>query len=812
VPQTQTTSGGKWLLGAVAVAAAAIIAYVVVSQPGGTDNGPIDARSAEKLLDSYCVDCHNDIEFTANLSLDDMNLEALAEDAEHWESIIRKLRAGMMPPPGQPRPDAERYMALTRWLEDEVDSKAAINPGTKLLHRLNRSEYANAVRDLLAVEIDPTTLLPPDDSSRGFDNIAGSLTISPTLIEAYDSAAAKIARMAVGYWKSPTEALYIARTDSSQIYRLEGQAFGTRGGMGVDHVFPADGEYTFTVRNLGVGTYIPDETLELSIDGERVHSWVYTGMGLSAGMDSEADGELTVTIPVEAGSRSVAATFVATNYRPSLDVAQHFDRKSLENGRVRELTNYPVIGALRIEGPFNATRPDDSASLQKVFTCRPETAAEEEPCATEIISTLASRAFRRPVDLGDLEQLLTFFEMGRSEGSFEDGIELAIRRMLASPQFLVRTEQEPAAIAPGEPYPISGLELASRLSFFLWSSLPDDELIDVASRGELARLEVLEAQVMRMLADPKSRSLIDNFAQQWLYLRNLETTAPAQTEFPDWDNELRVAFARETELLFEHIMREDKSIVEMLEADYTFVNERLARHYGIPNIYGSHYRRVELGPELDYRRGILGHGSFLSTTWVQSHRTSPVKRGVWVLENILGTPPPEPPPNVPGLEETPSEGDQGILSLREQMTLHRANEPCASCHLIMDPIGYALENFAADGQWRTMDGGPGGTPIDASVELWDGTEVTGPIELREMLLGYSPQFARMFTEKLMTYALGRGVEYFDMPVIRSITRQAEQNDYRFSSIVMGIVTSAPFQMRTKSEPTVADTVAMVTGD
>jgi hypothetical protein len=607
--------------------------------------------------------------------------------------------------------------------------------------------------------------------------------------------------MAVGYWKTPTEALYIARTDSSQVYRLEGQPFGTRGGLSVRHVFPADGDYTFTLRNLGVGTFIPNEVLELSIDGERVHSWIYTQMGMSAGMDSDRDGELTVTMPVRAGSRNVAVTFVATNYRPSLDVAQHFARKSLENGTVRELSNYPVVGALRVEGPFTATRPEESESIRQVFTCRPEAESEEERCATEIISTLARRAFRRPVDVGDLEQLMAFYETGREQGSFEDGIEFALRRLLASPQFLVRVEQEPEDVAPGSTYRVSDLELASRLAFFLWSSLPDDELIGAAARSELSRPDVLASQVERMLADPRSQSLIDNFAQQWLYLRNLETTAPAQTEFPDWDNELREAFARETELLFEHIMRENLSVLDVLDADYTFLNERLARHYGIPNIYGSHYRRVELGPELDYRRGILGQGSFLSTTWVQNNRTSPVKRGVWVLENILGTPPPAPPPDVPALEETSADGAGGALSLRQQMTLHQASEPCASCHKIMDPIGFSLENFSADGQWRTLDGGPGGTPIDAVAELWDGTSVGGPVELRQALLEYSQQFVRMFTEKLMTYALGRGVEYFDMPAIRSIVREAELDDYRFMSIVLGIVASPQFQMRMKSAPT-----------
>jgi hypothetical protein len=679
------------------------------------------------------------------------------------------------------------------------------------VHRLNRTEYANVIRDLLALEIDPAMFLPADDSSRGFDNIAGSLTISPTLIETYATAATKIARMAVGYWRTPTESLYIKKTDSSQVHRLESMPFGTRGGMAVTHVFPGDGDYTFTVRNLGVGTYIPGEQLELSIDGERVHQWLYTKMGLSAGMDSEADGELAVTVPVTAGSRLVGVTFVATNYRPSLDVAQHFARKSLENGRVNELSNYPVIGALKIQGPFNATRPTQSASRDKVFVCRPAAEAEEDACAREIVSTLLRRAFRRPVTPGDLELFMGSYESGREAGTFDDGIELALRRILASPQFLIRAEREPEGLAPGETYRISDLELASRLSFFLWSSIPDDELLRVAAENRLSDPGTLEQQVRRMVADPRSASLVSNFGRQWLYLRNLATTAPDQTLFPDWDDELREGFARETELVLEHIIREDRSVLEILDADYTFMNERLARHYGVANIYGSQFRRVQFPPDLDYRRGILGQGSFLSTTWVQNNRTSPVKRGVWVLENILGTPPPEPPPNVPGLEETPTQGPARKLTLREQMTLHRSSEPCSSCHKAMDAIGFALENFSADGQWRTLDGGAGGTPIDVTVELWDGTPVTGPVELRETLLRYSPQFMRMATEKLMTYALGRGVEYYDMPVIRSIVRDAARNDNRFSSLVLGIVNSAPFQMRTKSEAPAAGSVAAAGG-
>ena len=800
--QEKTPGSNAGRMTAIAVAGVVVIGLGTwyLAGNGRSTGGAMTQSQAADLVNQYCVECHDDIERAANLSLEGLNYSAIEHDAELWEPVIRKLRAGMMPPHSSPRPEAETYATLRSWLEDTIDAAAVPTPGTKLLHRLNRTEYANAVHDLLGLTIDAAQYLPPDDSSRGFDNIAGSLTISPTLLESYVTAATKIARMAVGFWNSPTEALYIKPTDSSQIYQLEDMPFGTRGGMAVEHTFPADGEYTFTIRNLGVGIYIPNEVLELSIDGERVHDWVYTEMGLSAGMDSERDGELTATLQVKAGSRLVGATFVATNYRPSLDVAEHFDRKSLENGRVNELSNYPVIGALRIQGPFNAIRPTDSPSMQRIFTCRPASAAEEDACAAQIIAELTRKAFRRPVRPGDLELFMGFYEDGRATGTFEDGIELVVRRLLASPQFLVRVEAEPADLAPGEIYRISDLELASRLSFFLWSSLPDDELVELAAQNRLSEPDVLEAQVHRMLADARSESLIENFVQQWLYLRNLDSTAPAQTVFPDWDDELRESFRRETELLVEHIMREDRDVLEILTADYTFVNERLATHYGIPNVNGAHFRKVALGPELDYRRGILGHGSFLSTTWVQNNRTSPVKRGVWVLENILGTPPPEPPPDVPGLEETSTDGPGRTLSLREQMTLHQEMEPCASCHTMMDGIGFALENFAGDAKWRSMDGGPGGTPIDAAVELWDGSRVDGPVELREALLNYSPQFIRMVTEKLMTYALGRGVEYFDMPALRTIVHEAESNDNRFSSIVLGIVTSDAFTMRTKSEP------------
>jgi hypothetical protein len=722
-----------------------------------------------------------------------MDFARVGANAEVWEKVVRKLRAGMMPPPGTARPSVAEYEGLRDWLEAEIDRTARINPGSKLLHRLNRTEYANAIRDLLDIEIDPATFLPSDDSSRGFDNIAGSLTISPTLLETYVTSGAKIARMAVGFWKTPVESFYIGRSDSSQSDQLEGLALGTRGGIAVRHVFPADGDYKFTVRNLDVGAFVPDEQLEFSIDNGRVHVWTFRPTQTP---DAAGEGYVEVTLPVKAGSRLVGATFVATNYRPSLDVARHFERKSLENGVIREVTNYPVLGALVIQGPFDAVRPTDSKTMRKVFTCRPSAAGEEERCAREILSSLARRAYRRPITADDMESLMEFFKEGRRAGDFDDGIEVALGRLLASPQFLVRAEQEPVALAPGAVYRITDLELASRLSFFLWSSIPDDELIKVASQGRLRDPAVLDQQTRRMLADPKSESLVKNFANQWLYLRNLATTAPSQTVFPNWDDELRNGFARETELLFESIMRENRNVLDILTADYTFLNERLAKHYGIPNIYGARFRRVSLGEDLSYRRGVLGHGSFLSTTWVQNNRTSPVKRGVWVLENILGTPPPEPPPNVPPLEDTQAEPGK-ILTLREQMTLHRTNQPCASCHRIMDPIGFALENFTADAKWRTREGGANGTAIDAAVELWDGSKINGPVQLRQALMKYSPQFVRMFTEKLMTYGLGRGVEYYDMPVIRSIVREAAKNDNRFSAIVLGIIRSDAFQKRMK---------------
>ena len=812
------------LSGQSATASSPASAPATAAPRAQADTRLVSSTSPQKpraLLDQYCVTCHNDRVKTANLSLQGLDLTEVADHAELWEKVIRKLRAGVMPPPDLPRPPLAEYEGLRDWLEAEIDRVAATrtNAGSVVLHRLNRTEYANAVRDLLDLQVEVATLLPPDDSANGFDNIAGSLTISPTLLESYATAAARVARMAVGYWKSPAEATYLASSDASQNQRLDGMPFGTRGGIVARHDFPADGEYKFSIQNFGIGSFIPNEQLALIIDGERAHVWPYRGVGMAVGMTADSDGTLEVTVPVRAGSRLVGATFLATNYRPSLDIIRQYDRKSLENNAVPQLQYHPAIGFVRIQGPFNAQRPEDSASRRKVFICRPSTAqpSQESTCARRILATLARRAYRRPPTAPEIAALMSFFDQGRADATFDDGVEYGLRFLLASPQFLVRAEREPASaegsgearrsaesarrrpagVRTGQAYRITDLELASRLSFFLWSSLPDDELIEIASQQRLSQPRILEQQVRRMLADRRSDALVSNFAQQLLYLRNLPATSPDGIFYPNWDDELRQSLKRESELFFDSIIREDRNIVDLLTADYTFVNERLARHYDIPNVYGSRFRRVTLPPEMDYRRGLLGKGSFLAVTWTQNFRTSPVKRGVWVLENILGTPPPEPPPNVPALEDTKSESGQA-LTLREQMTRHRSSPTCAGCHRIMDPIGFALENFDADASWRSKQGGDGGMPIDVKVTLYDGQEVEGPVGLRTALLRYSPQFVRMFVEKMMTYAVGRGLEYTDMPTVRTIAREVEKDNNRFSAIVLAVVRSAQFQMRVKA--------------
>jgi mono/diheme cytochrome c family protein len=778
----------------------ALVSYKQVVRPQAQATGakaaPLETQRA--LLNQYCVTCHNQTLKTGGLTLDNVDLAHVPEKAELWETVVRKLRAGLMPPPGMRRPAPQAYDALTVWLENELDKNAVarLNPGGMGMHRLNRTEYRKAIHDLLGLEVNAEELLPVDDSRDGFDNQADALAVSPTLLEAYVRAAAQISRMAVGRWTSTTEGVYVPPSDTSQENHIEGLPFGTRGGMLIRHNFPADGEYRFYIESLNNGTNIPGEQLIVTLNGETVKSLDWDAQTVTSLNNSRSEQHMEFRSAVKAGTHTVGVTFLQTNNRPSLDIYRHFSRSTLENYTVRGYIYDPAVGYVKITGPFNATGATDTPSIRTVFECRPSSARDETACADRIISKLARRAFRRPVTDRDRESLTGLYEMGRKNGSFDAGIEIALRGILADPEFIFRAEAEPANVAVGKTYRISDLELASRLSFFLWSSIPDDELIDLANNGKLKDPAVLEQQVRRMLADRRSQALVESFAAQWLFLRNLTDFTPVQIKFPDWEDNLRQAFRQETELLFESIIREDRNVVDLLTADYTFVNERLARHYGIPNIYGPQFRRVTLGPQFDARRGLLGKGSFLSVSSLPD-RTSPVKRGVWVLENILGTHPPDPPPVVPPLEETPGTEAGRVLSLRERLQQHRASPACSGCHRIMDPIGLALENFDVDGNWRTKDGGEGGVPIDASSDLFDGTKINGVVELRKALLRYSPQFVRSMTERMLTYGLGRGVQYYDMPVIRSIVRDAAKNDYRFSSIVLGIVKSAPFQMRVK---------------
>ncbi len=764
---------------------------------------PVDAVA---LLKQYCVTCHSEKLKTGGLSLEAADPSRIAENPALWEKVVRKLRAGLMPPPGVRRPDVESYERLTTWLENELDRGAAgkVNPGAvSAVHRLNRTEYARAVKDLLDVEINPAELLPVDDSSDGFDNQADTLTTSSTLLEAYVKAASQISKIAVGRWGSPAESTYIPPEDTSQEHYIEGLPFGTRGGMLVRHTFPSDGNYRFYIQSLNNGTIVPGEQLIVTVDGVTTKSFDWDSLGAPNPLtNNRIEMHVDFQMPLKGGAHDIGVTFLETNTRPSLDIYRHFARSTLDNYTVRGYTFYPAVGYLKIAGPFDATVASDTPSRRKIFLCRPANAGEERACAERIIATLARRAFRRPVTDRDTESLLNLYETSRTKGDFETRIEMAIRGILADPDFLFRTEAEPANVAAGSNYRISDPELASRLSFFLWSSIPDDQLLEVATRGKLHEPAVLEQQVRRMLQDERSQALVDSFATQWLSLRNLQDFEPNQLIFPDWEDNLRQAFRRETEMFFESIIREDRNVLDLLTADYTFVNERLARHYGIPNVYGSRFRRVTLGPEFDARRGLLGKGSFLAVSSLPE-RISFVKRGVWVLETILGTHPPDPPPAVPPLEDTPGADGGRMLSLRERMEMHRKNQPCAGCHRIMDPIGLSLQNFDVDGGWRTKDGGEGGVPIDASSELFDGQKVRGVIELRNALLHYSPQFVRSLTEKLMTYAVGRRVEYYDMPVIRGIVREAEKKNSRFSAIVLGIVKSNEFQMRRKGSDSVS---------
>ena len=757
----------------------------------------VDTAAPRAVLDKYCVTCHNERLNTANLKLDKLDLAHVGASAETAEKVVRKLRAGMMPPSGMPRPDAETREALITWFEGELDRDSVTHLPPPGLHRLNRIEYRNTIRDLLGLEVDPAKFLPSDDSTHGFDNMAGTLAMSPALIEAYLSAAGKISRLAIGDVSSPTQIVYDAPTDTSQNAHVEGLPFGTRGGMIVKHEFPADGEYVIKIH--GIAGYfnnllgqIKGEQVEITVDGERVKLFDWDK---EIGTGGPGTVGQTPRIFVKAGLHTVGAAFLATNDAPGSELNKPFVRTLNSPGQIPGYLFYPGIGQTIIEGPYEAKGAQDSPSRRKIFVCRPTSQRDEEVCARQIITTLARRAYRRPVRPEDIGTLMEFYQAGRNEGSFDAGIEASLQRILTDPEFIYRGEPESLALAPGRTYRVGDLELASRLSFFLWSSIPDDELLKIASQGKLKDPVVLEQQVRRMLADPKSQSLVENFTGQWLNVRGMQAMEPVVNLFPDFESTLREAFRREAELFFGSVIQEDRSILDLLTADYTFVNERLAKHYGIPNVYGSQFRRVSLGADMDMRRGLLGKGALLTVT-SQAARTSPVQRGKWFLQTFLGISPPDPPPNVPAIQPSNQDtaGNKREPTMRERMDQHHRNPVCASCHNIFEPLGIAMENFDAVGTWRTTENG---TPIDASGKFVDGTAIDGPATLRALLLKYQDAYVRNVSEKLLTYALGRGVEYQDMPLVRKIVRDSVSSNYRFSSLVMSIVTSAPFQMNMK---------------
>ena len=765
----------------------------------------ITSADAEKTFFSqYCYGCHSQaakargVESALRLTLDQLDTAHVEKDPETFEKVVRKLRAGMMPPSGMPRPKPEVLESAIVFMENELDRTAKVHIPAPGLHRMNRTEYANAIRDLLDIQIDASKFLPSDDSTRGFDNIAGALGISPTLLEGYVSAAGKISRLAIGDVNTATQTTYRVAEDTDQDYHVEGMPFGTRGGMITPNEFPADGEYSIKVSPISKGNMgntnpfgeIPGEKLELVVDGERLHVWEWD-------KDRErGDGTFDFKFPAKAGRHTVVVTFLATNYAPGTDLNEHFLRSTIETGGLPGYRFFPHVGKFVIDGPYEAKGASDTAARRKIFVCKPAGASQETACARRIVANLARKAYRRPIKDSDTEVLLGFYQRGRNEKDFDTGVEMALRRILSDPEFVFRRETEPASIAAGQTYRISDLELASRLSFFIWSSIPDDELLTLASQNKLHDNTVLEQQVRRMLKDPRSSQLVSNFAGQWLSLRALQSQTPVPSEYPDFDDVLRQAMRKETELFVNSVVQEDRPVTDLLDANYTFLNERLAVHYGIPNIYGSNFRRVELPPEFDMRRGLLGKGSFQTISSV-ANRTSPVGRGKFTLQIFLGVEPPAPPPNVPDLPKQESSIRGGLKpTMRQQMELHRKEEPCRSCHKIMDPIGLSLENFDGIGQYRTLDDG---SPIDPSGQLVDGTKLNGIADLRGALVKYSPQFVRVVTEKLMIYALGRGTEYYDMPLVRGIVHAADKDKDRFSALVIGVAKSQPFQMNQKLE-------------
>ena len=772
------------------------------------------------VIRRYCVGCHNDKTKSGGLSLAAYDAAAAAANAEVTEKMVRKLQAGFMPPPLAARPDPATYSALIRALEHSVDAagSATSNPGVRTFQRLNRPEYARAVRDLLALDVDAGSWLPLDTKSANFDNIADAQALSPTLLESYLNAAAAISRLAVGDRHArPVDSVYTNAGYVSQHpwNHVEGAPFGTRGGMVVDHVFPADGEYVFEI-DLVSGSNARFEDIDISINGERVALLEYEP-GPAGGADGRGGRSIrTEPVLVRAGQQRVAAAFVRKADGPYEDLIRPHDWSFAGGGSGGPgITTLPHVRDLTIKGPSRITGLSETASRQRIFTCRPTRPAEEQPCARQIVARLASEAYRRPLTPGEVDRLIPFFEKGAGRpvvgsggsggsglpaearsakvGGFEEGVRTALEAILASPHFIFRLEKEPPTAAPGSTYRVADVDLASRLSFFLWGTLPDQELLTLAEQNKLSVPGAIEKQAKRMLADPRSEALGTRFAAQWLRLQDIDKVHPDPNNYPNFDDNLAGAMRRETELFFNSLVRDDRSLLDLYRADYTFVNERLARHYGFPGIAGDDFRRITY-PD-DTRRGLLGQGSVLVQTSL-ANRTSPVLRGKWVMEVLMGTPPPPPPPDIPLLDETASAKDGRMLTTRERMEIHRSNPTCNSCHRFMDPIGLALDNFDVTAKWRTRENG---MPLDTKGDYYDGTPVTTPAELTRALMKRPVPLVRTFTENLLAYALGRRTEYFDQPTIRAIAKAAEANDYRMSSFILGVIKSDAFQMK-RAEP------------
>ena len=778
----------------------ALLLLFVANGYAQSSTSSLPVASQQALIRRYCVGCHNDKLKSGSLSLAELEktLETgeVGPSARHWEKVIQKVRVGMMPPSGLPRPDSATLSAFAASLESLVDQAAAAhpNPGRPALHRLNRTEYANSVRDMFGIQVNVASFLPPDDKSEGFDNMADVLTVSPTLMEGYVRAAGHISRLAVGDpGAGPlVETFHIPQT-FSQLHHVEGTPFGTRGGLSVIHNFPVDGEYIvrssfyFADVEFMFGADAKGEKLEVAVDGERVAL-----LDINPAM-KDVDDLRTPPIKIKAGPHRISVSFPVKHAGPVEDVLMPLRQSlaDLSTGHIPGVTGLPHLRDVAIDGPYKVTGVSETISRRKIFVCRPAGSVGESGCAERIITKLARQAFRRPVNREDVASVVEIYRAGRAKGSFETGIRTVVQAILADPEFVFRFERTPAGVAPGANHRISDLELASRLAYFLWSSAPDDELITLGSQNKLSDRATLERQVRRMLADRRSEALSTTFAGQWLRLQNLKDVRLNVYLYPDFDDNLVESMKRETELFFDSILREDRSVLDLLSANYTFVNERLGEHYKIPNVMGSRFRRITWSEP--NRFGLLGHGSVLTLTSM-ANRTSPVLRGKWVMDVILGAPPPTPPANVPALKENTS--GRKILPVRERLEEHRSNANCAACHRMMDPIGFALENYDADGAWRIKDDG---FPIDPSGQLFDGAKVNGPMSLREALLSHSDAFIRNFTGSLLMYGLGRVLDYPDMPVVRSIARGVAQKENRFSAIVMGIVTSAPFQMRRAEE-------------